>query len=258
MSNNNIQWIAYKTVVYRELHRIFRIWKQTLLPPAITISLYFLIFGNFIGQRIGQFHGVPYINFIVPGLIMMAVITNSFGNVVASFYGVRFQKNIEEMQVSPMSSAVMLLGYITGGVARGMMIGVIVTLISLFFSKLTIFSLGVTIYTMILTSTLFALAGLINAIFAKSFDDTTIVLNFVLTPLTYLGGVFYSIKMLPPIWQKISLLNPILYLVSIFRYGFLGIADVPVYETLTGLTLLVIALAIWSHLLLKKGVGIRT
>jgi ABC-2 type transport system permease protein len=254
----NIQWTAYRTLIWREVHRIFRIWTQTLLPPAITISLYFLIFGNFIGKRIGEFHGVPYINFIVPGLIMMSVVTNSFGNVVSSFYGARFQRNIEEMLVSPMSSTVLLLGFISGGVIRGILIGTIVTTISLFFCNLTVFNLAIIIYTILLTSALFSIAGLINAIFARNFDDTTIVLTFVLTPLTYLGGIFYSIKMLPPLWQNLSLLNPIFHLVSLFRYGFLGISDVPVIQTLIGLTLLVISLGTWANWLIKNGVGIRT
>jgi len=240
--------IAYRTIVVREIRRFTRIWQQTMLPPAITISLYFVIFGTLIGPRIGDMAGFSYIDFVVPGLIMMAVITNSYGNVVSSFYGSKFQRNIEELLVSPVPNIIILLGYITGGVARGLGVGLIVTLLSLFFTKLQIHSLPVTIGIVLLTSVLFSLAGFINAVFAGSFDDISIIPTFVLTPLTYLGGVFYSIKMLPEFWQGVSQLNPILYMVNTFRYGFLGVSDINLvwaFSIVTGFCLVLAGISLY-------------
>ncbi|MET0379343.1 MAG: ABC transporter permease [Spongiibacteraceae bacterium] len=222
------EWIAFSTIVRKEVRRFMRIWMQTLLPPAISMSLYFVIFGKLIGSRIGTMGGYSYMQFMVPGLIMMAVVTNSFSNVVSSFYGAKFQRYIEELLVSPVSNHTILLGFVVGGVLRGLMVGAIVTVLSLFFSKLHVEHVGVTVAILLLTSLLFSLAGLINAVYANSFDDISIVPTFVLTPLTYLGGVFYSISELPPFWAGLSQFNPMLYIVNAFRYGLLGHSDVNV------------------------------
>jgi len=251
------QYIAFKTIVIKEVLRFSRIWVQTVIPPVITISLYFVIFGNLIGSQIGDMDGFRYMDYIVPGLIMMAVITNSYANVVSSFYGTKFHHHIEEMLVSPLPNYLIVLGFVAGGVARGLAVGVTVTGVSLFFTDLSFYSPGVIISTVILTSTLFALAGLINGIFAKSFDDISIVPTFVLTPLTYLGGVFYSISMLPEFWQNVSRVNPILYMVNTFRYGFLGVSDLSIglsYAIIIGFIVALYSCAIY---LLRTGYGIR-
>ncbi len=249
--------IALYTIVYREIKRFLRIWLQTLVPPAITMSLYFVIFGNLIGPRIGEMGGFGYMEFIVPGLIMMSVITNSYGNVVSSFYGTKFQRHIEEMLVSPIPISVILIGYVTGGVARGLAVGSIVTCLSLFFTDLQIHNIWVTLSVVLLTSTLFALAGFINAIYANSFDHITIVPTFILTPLTYLGGVFYSITLLPEFWQQVSLINPILYMVNTFRYGILGVSDIPLGLAFSIIIGFVVGLYSYAYYLLRIGKGIR-
>jgi ABC-2 type transport system permease protein len=218
--------VALRTIVYREIRRFTRIWPQTLLPPAITMVLYFVIFGNLIGRQIGDMGGFTYMEYIVPGLIMMSVITNSYGNVVSSFFGSKFQRSIEELMVSPVSPHVILIGYVAGGVLRGLAVGLIVTLLSLFFTDLQVHHLGVTVLVVLLTATIFAMGGFINAVFARNFDDISIIPTFVLTPLTYLGGVFYSISLLPPFWQTVSLVNPVLHMVNAFRYGILGVSDI--------------------------------
>lgn len=253
------QFIAFKTIVIREVLRFSRIWVQTILPPAITTTLYFIIFGNLIGDRIGVMDGLSYMDFIIPGLIMMSVITNSYANVVSSFYGVKFQKNIEEMLISPMPNYIILLGFVAGGVARGLAVGLVVTVISLLFADAPrIEHLGITIAIVFLTATLFALGGFINAVYAQSFDDISIIPTFVLTPLTYLGGVFYSIHMLPPFWQQASMANPILYMVNAFRYGIIGTSDIDIGISFA-LTLGFIALLFgFSLFLLKRGIGIRS
>ncbi|MFU8797973.1 MAG: ABC transporter permease [Gammaproteobacteria bacterium] len=251
-------YIGFKTIVTKEMTRFLRIWTQTLLPPAITTVLYFIIFGQIIGSQIRSIHGFSYIQYIAPGLIMMAVITNSYGNVVSSFYSTRFQRSIEEMLVSPMPNALILLGFVAGGVARGIIVGSTVTVLALFFTELRVTHIFSTIAIVILTSALFSLAGFLNGIFARSFDDVAIVPTFILTPLTYLGGVFYAISSLPPLWQTISLANPILYMVDTFRYGILGIAETNIALSFGLISLLVITL-FWINLhLLNKGVGIRT
>ncbi|MGV6825992.1 MAG: ABC transporter permease [bacterium] len=226
--NTQIAWQAFQTIVLREVRRFTRIWQQTLLPPAITIALYFVIFGTLIGSRIGQMDGYSYIEFVVPGLIMMSVITNSYSNVVSAFFSQKFQRSIEELLVSPVPNWVILLGYVAGGMARGLLVGAIVTVLGLFFTDLHLHSLPVTLGIVLLTSLMFSIAGLINAIYANSFDDISIIPTFILTPLTYLGGVFYSISLLPEFWQGVSKLNPILYMVNAFRYGFLGISDIDI------------------------------
>tara|TARA_B100001093_G_scaffold179038_1_gene171661 strand:- start:643 stop:1416 length:774 start_codon:yes stop_codon:yes gene_type:complete len=221
-------WIAFSTIVVREIKRFLRIWPQTLIPPVITIVLYFLIFGNLIGSRIGNMAGLPYIQFVAPGLIMMSVITNSYSNVVSSFYGSKFQRNIEELLVSPTPNIIILLGYVVGGMSRGLGIGAIVTVISLYFIDFAVHSVPVTLAIILMTSMMFSIAGLLNAIFADSFDDISIVPTFVLTPLTYLGGVFYSTQLLSEFWGDVALLNPILYMVNTFRYGFFGVTDIDI------------------------------
>lgn len=250
-------WIALNTILLKEIRRFTRIWVQTLLPPAITMTLYFVIFGNLVGARIGEMGGFDYMQYIVPGLIMMAIITNAYGNVVSSFYSAKFQRSIEELLVSPVPNHIILVGYVLGGVARGVAVGIIVTLLSLFFTDLHLHHLLIVIYTVVMTAALFSLGGFINAVYAKSFDDISIVPTFVLTPLTYLGGVFYSIDMLSPFWQGVSLLNPIVYMVNAFRYGVLGVSDVNVWLSLLMITLVTAALYAFAFRLLKNGTGIR-
>ncbi len=250
--------IALTTIVIREVLRFSRIWLQTLLPPVVVTSLYFIIFGSLIGPRIGQMGGIGYNEFIMPGLVMMAVITNSYSNVVSSFYSSKFHRNIEEMLVSPMPNYIILLGYTLGGVARGLMVGVLVTLTALFFADLKIEHPWITVTIVILTAMLFSLGGFINALFAKSFDDISIVPTFVLTPLTYLGGVFYSIDMLSPLWYKLSLANPVLYMVNAFRYGILGVSDIDITAAIALIGVMVLAAFGGALLLLDRGVGIRS
>jgi ABC-2 type transport system permease protein len=250
--------IAYQTIVIKEVKRFSRIWVQTILPSAITTSLYFVVFGNLIGPRIGEMEGFRYMDFIVPGLIMMSVITNSYANVVSSFYSAKFQRNIEEMLVSPVPNYVILLGYVSGGVARGLAVGFVVTMVALLFSDIGIHSLLVLVSVVLLTAILFSLGGFINGVFARSFDDVSIVPTFVLTPLTYLGGVFYSISLLPELWQWVSMINPILYMVNAFRYGFLGVSDIALWITYSIAILFVSGLFIFALRLLHRGVGIRT
>jgi len=256
--NTSEKLIALKAIITKEILRFSRIWIQTVLPPVITTALYFIIFGNLIGPRIGEMDGFGYMEFIIPGLIMMAVITNSYANVVSSFYGSKFQRHIEEMLISPVPNYIILIGYISGGVARGLTVGVAVTVVSLVFHPLNIHSLWVMFSMIILTAILFSLAGLINGVYAKSFDDISIIPTFVLTPLTYLGGIFYSISMLPEFWQQLSLANPILYMVNAFRYGFLGVSDISLLTSYAISIGFIIALYMYSLYLLRKGHGIRT
>jgi ABC-2 type transport system permease protein len=250
-------WIAFVTIVVREVRRFMRIWVQTLLPPAITMALYFVIFGNLIGSRIGEMGGYDYIQYIVPGLVMMAVITNAYANVVSSFFSIKFQHSIEELLVSPVPNHVILLGFVAGGVLRGVMVGVVVTLLSLFFTHLSVHHLGVMLLVVILTATVFSLGGFINAMYATKFDDISIVPTFVLTPLTYFGGVFYSISLLPPFWQTVSMVNPIVYMVNAYRYGILGVSDVSVGVSIAMLVLFTALLYVWAITLLNRGIGIR-
>jgi ABC-2 type transport system permease protein len=253
----NEQWIAFLTILRKEIKRFTRIWVQTLLPPAITVVLYFVIFGKLIGSRIGDMGGFSYIEFVAPGLIMMAVITNAYANVSSSFFSAKFQRSIEELLVSPTPNYVILLGFVMGGVARGVAVGLIVTLMSLFFTDLHIHHWVTTLFIVFMTSVLFSIAGFINAIYANTFDDVSIIPTFVLTPLTYFGGVFYSIHLLPSFWQQVSVLNPILHMVNAFRYGMLGISDLHIGMALVGLTLLVVALFAIALHLLKTGKRLR-
>jgi ABC-2 type transport system permease protein len=255
-SSRNI--IALKSIMHKEIHRFMRIWVQTLVPPAITISLYFVIFGSLIGSRIGQMGGFDYMSFIVPGLIMMSVITNSYSNVAASFFSAKWQRNVEEMLVAPVPNWVIVAGYVGGGMARGMLVGGIVTIVSMFFVDIQIHNIWVIIVTVALTSATFALGGLINAIFAGSFDDISIIPTFILTPLTYLGGVFYSISLLPDFWQGVSQINPIVYMVNAFRYGFLGISDVSLTLSFAVLGVFIVSLYTIAMVLITKGIGLRS
>lgn len=256
--NAQKQLTALGTLVRKEVRRFLRIWVQTLIPPVITMSLYFVIFGTLIGSRIGQMGGVDYMSFVVPGLIMMAVINNSYSNVVSSFFSAKFTKSIEEIQVSPTPSYIIMLGFVCGGAMRGLIVGAIVTAISLLFIDLQIQHLWVTILVVLLTSILFAIAGMINAIFANSFDDISIIPTFVLTPMTYLGGVFYSISLLNDFWQGVSKLNPILYIVNAFRYGMLGVSDVNIYVSLAGISVFVFLAAGICWYLLERGNKLRS
>jgi len=248
---------AFLTIVVREIRRFTRIWPQTLLPPAVTMTLYFIIFGNLIGSRIGSMGGFDYMSFIVPGLIMMSVITSTYANVVSSFFSMKFQRSIEELLVSPTPNWTILAGYVVGGMARGLGIGLIVTLLSLAFTRLQIHNLPMMVLTVFLTSALFALGGFINAMLATKFDDISIVPTFVLTPLTYLGGVFYSIELLPEFWQGVSMINPILYMVNAFRYGILGVSDVNPYVALGMILVFIVILSVVSLRMLQRGKGIR-
>ena len=255
--NLRLNLVAMHTIVRKEMIRVLRIWVQTIVPPAITMTLYFIIFGNLIGRRIGTMDGFDYMQYIAPGLIMMSVITNSYGNVVSSFFGAKFGRHIEEMIVSPMSNATIIIGHVVGGVLRGLLVGLLVTVVALFFTRLEVQHPLVTISIVLLSSTVFALAGLINAIFARKFDDISIVPTFVLTPLTYLGGVFYSISLLPEFWQNVSRANPILYMVNAFRYGILGTSDIGIGTAYAILFVFVIGLFTVCLTLLNRGVGIR-
>ncbi len=249
--------VAFYTIVVKEITRFLRIWQQTILPPAITTTLYFVIFGNLIGPRIGQMDGFNYMDFIVPGLILMAVITSSYSNVVSSFFGAKFMRSVEEILVSPTPNVIILTGFVVGGVARGIIVGLVVTLVSLFFSDLRIHSPAVLASVVILTAILFSLGGFINAVFAKSFDDVSIVPTFVLTPLTYLGGIFYSIHLLPEFWQGVSMANPILYMINAFRFGFLGISDINIAFSYAIIIVFILVLFALSLRLLHRGYGIR-
>ena len=254
----NFYFVALKTIVIKEVLRFSRIWVQTIVPPVITTSLYFVIFGHLIGSRIGRMDGYSYIEYIVPGLVMMAVITNSYSNVVSSFFGAKFGHYVEELLVSPTPNWLILLGYVLGGMARGLAVGIAVTAVSLIFSHLRIENLLVTVSIALLTAALFSLAGFINAVFANSFDDISIVPTFVLTPLTYLGGVFYSINLLPGFWQHASLANPILYMVNAFRDGMLGTSDIPLGVSYAVILAFIVVLSAVALTLLNRGVGIRS
>ncbi|WJW75410.1 ABC transporter permease [Thiohalobacter sp. IOR34] len=252
------KYIAFQTILIREVLRYIRIWVQTVLPPVITTALYFIIFGNLIGSQIGDMAGFRYMDYIVPGLIMMSVITNSYANVVSSFYGSKFQRHIEEMLVAPVPNYLILTGFIAGGVARGLTVGAAVTLTAAFFSPLQVEHPAVALSMVLLTAILFSIGGLINGVYAKSFDDISIIPTFVLTPLTYLGGIFYSIDMLPGFWQQVSLANPILYMINSFRYGMLGVSDIDVglsYAIVIGFIVVMFGFALG---LLNRGVGIRS
>jgi ABC-2 type transport system permease protein len=256
MSHPNL--VAIKTIARREVARILRIWGQTLVPPAITMTLYFLIFGNLVGRRIGDMGGFTYMDFIVPGLVMMAVIQNAYGNISSSFFGAKFGRHVEELLVSPMPNWVILGGYVAGGVLRGLMVGIIVLIIAMFFTHVRVPHPLVMLSTVLLGATVFSLAGFVNAVYAKKFDDIAIIPTFILTPLTYLGGVFYSITLLPPFAQTLTHLNPIFYMVNAFRYGLLDRSDVPLSLAYLVMLAFVVGLSALGLNLLTRGVGLRS
>ncbi|MEH6517697.1 MAG: ABC transporter permease [Halioglobus sp.] len=253
----NEQFIAFMTILRKEIKRYLRIWTQTLLPSAITMSLYFVIFGSLIGSRIGEMGGFTYMEFVVPGLIMMAIVTNSYSNVVSSFFGAKFNNSVEELLVSPTPNYVILLGFVLGGVTRGLFVAIVVTLVSLLFTRLQIHSYFVVLIVVLMTSVLFACAGFINAVFANSFDDISIVPTFILTPLIYLGGVFYSMDLLPPFWAAVSKLNPLVYVVNAFRYGVLGVSDVSLGFALSMIAFFAVAAFSFCMYLLNSGTRLR-
>jgi ABC-2 type transport system permease protein len=256
--NGNLWWIGYKTIVRKEITRILRIWGQTIVPPAITMSLYFIIFGELIGRRIGEMGGFTYMQYIVPGLVIMSVITNSYGNMVSSFFGAKFGKHIEELLISPLPNWIILSGYVTGALARGFLVGVVVMGVSLFFTRIEVQHPLIMLSVILLTAIVFALAGMINAIYAQTFDDIVIIPTFILAPLTYLGGVFYSIALLPEFWQKVSAFNPILYMVNGFRYGMLGVSDVSLTQTYGVILISGAIMFTWCMVLLHRGTGLRS
>jgi ABC-2 type transport system permease protein len=253
-----INLIGLQTIVRKETRRVVRIWVQTIVPPAITMTLYFIIFGSLVGSRIGEMDGVPYMSFIAPGLIMMAVIQNSFANVVSSFFSSKLMLHLEEMLVAPLAHTTIVLGFLAGGIVRGLLVAALVVVVALFFTDLHVVHPFITLTTIVLTALVFSAAGLFNAIFAKTFDDISIIPTFVLTPLTYLGGVFFSIKLLSPFWQKVALVNPILYMVNAFRYGMLGSSDIPIgtaYAIMIGFAVALFAAVL---LMLKYGSGVKS
>ena len=256
--NRKVFLIAYNTIVIKEVSRFLRIWVQTIIPPAVSMALYFLIFGNLIGPRIGAMAGYSYVEYIAPGLIMMSIINNSYANVVSSFFGAKFQRHIEEILVAPVPDIIILAGYISGGIVRGAMVGIVVTLVAMFFTPLRIHNLAIVIAVVLLTSTLFSLAGLINGIYARKFDDISIIPTFILTPLIYLGGVFYSINLLPGFWQVVSRFNPILYMVNAFRYGLLGNSDIGLITAFTVICVSILVLFGLSLHLMAAGTGTKT
>ena len=258
VSTGRANLVALGTIIRREVNRILRIWGQTLVPPAITMTLYFLIFGGLIGSRIGEMGGYSYMQFIVPGLVMMSVIQNSYGNIASSFFGAKFGRHIEELLVSPMPNWVILAGYVAGAVLRGLMVGGIVMVIALLFTDVRIAHPLITLSTVLLGATIFALAGFLNAVYAKKFDDIAIVPTFILTPLTYFGGVFYSITLLPGWAQAATHANPIFYMVNAFRYGLLGTSDVPLWVAYALMLAFIAALSSLSLWLLGRGTGMRS
>ncbi len=256
-TNRKAEWIAFYTIIRKEVQRIIRIWSQTLLPSVITTTLYFLIFGNLMGSRVGNLGGFPYSDFIAPGLVMMSIITNSYGNVSSSFFGAKFSRSIEELLVSPVSEHTIILGYMTGGIFRGLMVGILVSSVALFFTNPVVTHPVLAVILTLLVSSLFSLAGLLNALKARNFDDISIIPTFILTPLTYLGGVFYSVHMLPDFWRFVSYANPILYMVSVFRFAFLGASDIPPWPALLLLITLTLALYGVCWFLVRWGKGLR-
>lgn len=250
--------VAFKTIVSKEIRRFMRIWVQTIVPPAVSALLYMTIFGTLIGNRVGEMDGHSYIDFIVPGIIMMSIITNSYANSVSSFFGAKFQHHLEELLIAPVHNAVILAGFVVGGVCRGLAVGSLVAVVSLFFTRLHIENPLTTLAIVILTSTLFSIGGVINSVFAKGFDDISIIPNFVLTPLTYLGGIFYSIKLLPDFWEGLSFINPVLYMINGFRYGILGTSDIDIRISFLIIVIFIVILAAIALRLLNKGVGIKS
>ena len=257
MKRMELAAIALYTLTRKEIARFMRIWSQTLIPPVITTCLYFLIFGNLIGPRIGPMQGHTYIDFIVPGLVLMSVINGAYTNVASSFFSTKFQRNLEEIMTSPMPDYVILLGYVLGGICRGVMVGAVVLVVASIFANVDISSLAITAAVLFLAALVFSLGGFLNGMFARKFDDISIIPNFVLTPLIYLGGVFYSTQMLPEFWQNVSLVNPILYVINVGRYGFLGSSDVGMITSFTVIGISAAVLFAICLRLLQLGYGMR-
>lgn len=255
--SKNKQFIAFQSIVRKEMRRFFRIWIQTLLPPIITTTLYFIIFGTLIGQRLGKIYGYQYMDFIAPGLIMLSIINSSYSATVSAFFSAKFQGSIEELLVAPVSNVTILMGYMFSGIIRGVIVGLLVSIVAFRFTHLEIYSFVMIVYIAIISSSIFSLGGIINAIFSKNFDDITIIPTFIITPLTYLGGVFYPLSILPKFWYYISLANPIVYIVSSFRYGFLGITNGHMTHSLFTMAFITIGLFLFALYLLNKGVGLR-
>jgi len=253
----HLNWVAFQTIIYKEIIRFMRIWLQTLFPPVITMSLYFLIFGKFIGSQIRSIEGYAYIQYLVPGLVLMSIMTNSYANTSSSFFFSKFNKSIEEMLIAPMSNLTILLGFMLGGTIRGLLIGIIVLIISFFFTHIPFMHPWIILSIALLSAMVFSLGGLINGIYAKHFDDISFIPTFVLTPLTYLGGVFYSIHQLPPLWRQLSIFNPILSMVDTFRYGILGISDLTIFYGFSLVFISFVILFSWAWFLLSRGVGIK-
>ena len=251
-------WIGFQTILIKEITRILRIWAQTLIPPVITMSLYFVIFGAIIGRRVGEMGGMPYMDFIVPGLIMLSVITNAYGNITSSFFGAKFGRHIEELLISPLPPWIILAGYVSGAVFRALVVGVLVWLVAAAFSGFHMHNVAVTLSILLMTAIVFALAGFINAIYAQKFDDISIIPTFVLQPMTYLGGVFFSVSLLPGFWQQLALVNPIVYMVNAFRYGLLGVTDIALWVAYAIVLVFAALLFFICLTLLKRGVGLRT
>ena len=262
MTSTKFEYLRYIAIVLytllrREILRFMRIWIQTLLPPAVTTMLYCVIFGELVGRQLTGMRGYTYMEYIIPGLILMAVITNSYSNVVTSFYSTRFHKNIEEMLISPMPAYILMLGFVAGGMARGLVVGLVVWIVSMSFATLPFPNLGLTLLVLLLTSAMFSIAGLINGIYARSFDGISIIPTFILMPLTYLGGVFYSVEILPELWRNVTLFNPIFYMIDVFRYASMGFSDVNILQSLIILIACLIVLAATCLQLLVRGVRIR-
>jgi len=253
----SIRWIGFQTIVMREFRRIIRIWGQTIVPSAVTAALYFVIFGSLIGRRIGQMDGVDYMQYIAPGLIMMAVITSAYANVSSSFFGAKFQRFLEEISVSPQPNWVIIAGYVGGGVLRSLLVGLAVTTISLIFTHLPVHHLFLILAAVLLTAVIFSLAGFINGVFAKNFDQVNWIPTFILTPLTYFGGVFYSINLLPEWARTLSFANPVLHMVNAFRYGFLGRSDLEVGLAFAIMVLSAAVLFVIALWLMQRGTGLR-
>jgi ABC-2 type transport system permease protein len=255
--NFELNLVAYKTMVRKELTRSFRIWKQTFVPPVINTILYFIVFGSLIGQRIGEMGGFDYIEFIIPGLIMMTVINAAFMSTAAGFFIAKFQKALDELLISPVASLTIILSYVTSSVVVSFVIGLIILITAMFFVSITIFDLFTMLVFIFLTATTFSMLGLALGIFAKNFDDLSIVPTFVLTPLTFLGGVFYSIDLLPEFFRNLSFLNPILYMINGFRYGFIGISDVDIFFSLIMLLIFTGILFLLNYFLLETGINLK-
>ena len=254
------KWTSFYTMIRKDVVRMFRIWVQTFLPSVVTSSLYFLVFGTVLGSQIGDMKGVDYMTFVVPGLVMLAIVTTSYANTSFTFFSSKFfMRSIDEILVSPTPPWVMIAGFVGGGVVRGTIVGSLVLLVSVFFTglTLTIHNLAIILMFAVLTSLVFALAGLVNGIYAKSIDGINIVPTFVLTPLVYLGGIFYSVDALPGWWQTITYMNPLFYIINGFRYGFLGVTDVAVTTSVVILLALVATLVALNWYFIRTGMGLK-